>query len=65
MTPEDLRKQANAAEFMATIVSYGRDKDWLTAKAADLRRQADRLEGRAWAPPADAGEALGDGTSGR
>lgn len=55
MTPEDLRKEAKAAEFMASVVSYGRDKEWLLAKAADLRRQAETLEERSWAPPDQAG----------
>ena len=57
MTPEELRKEANATEFMARLVSYGRDKEWLTAKAAELRRQADRMEERSWEPqelPTDA-----------
>ena len=48
MTPEQLRKEANDAEFMARQVSYGRDKEWLTAKAAELRHLADRLEQRSW-----------------
>lgn len=50
MTPEDLRKEASAAEFIARLVSYGRDKEWLTAKAAALRHEADRLEERSWRP---------------
>ena len=49
-TPDDLRKEANAAEFLARLVSYARDKQWLAARAADLRRQADLLEQRSWAP---------------
>lgn len=36
---------------MARIVSFQRDKAWLTAKAAMLRHQADRLEERrSWRP---------------
>jgi hypothetical protein len=48
MRPEDLRKEASDAEFMARLVSYGRDKEWLTAKAAELRHLADRQEHRSW-----------------
>lgn len=48
VTPEELRKEASAAEFMARLVTYGRDKEWLTAKAAELRHQADRREQRSW-----------------
>jgi hypothetical protein len=44
MTPDDLRKQASAAEFLASVVSYGRDKATLQAKADALRLQADVLE---------------------
>lgn len=44
MTPEELRKQASAAEFLAKIVSYAPDKAKLTARAAELRSQADALE---------------------
>jgi hypothetical protein len=50
VTPEELRKEASAAEFMARLVSYGRDKEWLVAKAAALRHEADRLEERSWRP---------------
>jgi hypothetical protein len=50
VTPEELREEARAAEFMARLVSYGRDKEWLTAKAAALRHQADLLEQRSWKP---------------
>jgi hypothetical protein len=35
---------------MARLVSYGRDKEWLTAKAAALRHQADLMEQRSWKP---------------
>jgi hypothetical protein len=50
VTPEELREEARAAEFMARLVSYGRDKEWLTAKAAALRHQADLMEQRSWKP---------------
>lgn len=46
MTPEQLRKEAAEAEFMARVVSYQADKQWLTAKAVELRRLAERLEAR-------------------
>lgn len=55
MTPEDLRKQASAAEFLATIVSYAPDKARLTARAAELRAQAEALE----APRAASGSPSG------
>ena len=45
-----MRKEASAAESLARFVSYGPDKAWLRAKAEELRRQADRLEERSWAP---------------
>jgi hypothetical protein len=35
---------------MARLVSFRPDKTWLEAKAAELRRQADRLEQRSWDP---------------
>jgi len=40
---------------MARVVSYQADKAWLTAKAAELRRLAERLEarGREARPPDD------------
>ena len=50
MTPEDLRKEAHAAELLSRQVSLRPDKEWLNAKAAELRRLADRLEARAWRP---------------
>ena len=50
MTPEELRKEAAAAEFMARVVSYKADKEWLHAKAAALRHEADKLEARSWRP---------------
>jgi hypothetical protein len=50
VSPEELRKEAASAEFMARLVSYRPDKEWLAAKAAELRRQADRLEARSWDP---------------
>jgi hypothetical protein len=36
---------------MARVVSYRPDKLWLTAKAAELRRLAERMEARSWEPP--------------
>lgn len=51
MTPEELRKEASSAELMARLVSYARDKEWLNAKAAELRHQADLLEQRSWRDP--------------
>lgn len=53
MTPDELRKEASEAEFMARLVSYGRDKEWLNAKAAELRHQADLIEQRSWRAPDD------------
>lgn len=54
MTPEELRKEAQATEALARFVSYGRDKEWLLARAQELREQADRLarqsEERSWRP---------------
>lgn len=41
---------------MARVVSYRPDKLWLTAKAAELRRLAERMEQRSW-DPRDLGEA--------
>lgn len=35
---------------MARVVSYQPDKLWLTAKAAELRRLAERMEERSWDP---------------
>jgi hypothetical protein len=35
---------------MARVVSYRPDKLWLTAKAAELRRLAERMESRSWDP---------------
>lgn len=51
VTPDEMRKEAASAEFMAGVVSYKPDKLWLTAKAAELRRLADRIEARSWEPP--------------
>jgi len=44
MTPEELRKEANATEFLAGVVSYGPDKARLRAKADELRSRAEALE---------------------
>lgn len=54
MKPEDLRSEAEAAELLANIVSYAPDKARLTARAAELRRQADALERGAPGPQARA-----------
>lgn len=53
MNPDELRKEAASAEQMARVVSYKPDKLWLTAKAAELRRLAERIEARSWDPPHD------------
>jgi hypothetical protein len=50
VTPDKLRHEAEEAERMAELVSFQRDKDWLRAKAAELRHQALRLETRSWRP---------------
>jgi hypothetical protein len=50
VTPEDLRKEAHAAELLSREMSLRPDKEWLNAKAAELRRLADRLEARARHP---------------
>ena len=55
VTPDELRKEAASAEFMARVVSYQPDKQWLTAKAAELRRLAERIEARSWEPPDSGG----------
>jgi hypothetical protein len=56
VTPDQLRDEADSAERLARVVSFNPDKAWLCAKAAELRRLADRMEGRSWLP-ADAQEA--------
>jgi hypothetical protein len=48
VTPDELRQEAAAAELMARVVSFHPDKQWLTAKAVELRRLADRIEARSW-----------------
>lgn len=50
VNPDELRKEAASAELMAGVVSYRPDKLWLTAKAAELRRLAERMESRSWDP---------------
>lgn len=45
---------------MARVVSYQADKVWLTAKAAELRRLAERLEARNREPRAPDGDAGAD-----
>lgn len=53
-SPQDLRAEAEAAEHLASIVSYARDKQRLLQLAADLRERADALaraeERRTWKP---------------
>lgn len=51
MTPEELRKQASATEFLAEVVSYGPDKARLRARAAELRSMAEALEVSPAGPP--------------
>ena len=41
-TPAELIKEAEEAEATAKVVSYARDRDWLLAKASELRRLASR-----------------------
>jgi hypothetical protein len=48
VNPDELRKEATSAELMARVVSYQPDKQWLIAKAAELRRLAERTEARCW-----------------
>lgn len=48
MTPDQMRNEADETEQLASIVSYGRDRSWLLAKATELRRQAEKLESRSW-----------------
>ena len=50
LKPEDLRREAAAAEFLSRLVSFRPDKEWLSAKATELRRLADRMEARSWRP---------------
>jgi hypothetical protein len=45
VTPEEMRKEASAAAFLARLISC-RERDWLEAKAAALRHQADLQERR-------------------
>lgn len=56
MNPDELRKEAASAEQMARVVSYRPDKQWLTAKAAELRRLAERIEARTWDSARDLGD---------
>jgi hypothetical protein len=46
VTPEQLRDEASAAKAQANLLGPGPDRDWLNAKAAALRREADRRERR-------------------
>jgi hypothetical protein len=50
VTPDDLRREAEAAERLSQLVSYQPDKAWLNAKAVELRRLAERMEARSWLP---------------
>lgn len=45
-TTEDLLREAAETEALAALVSYGPDRRWLLAKAAELRHQAERARGR-------------------
>ena len=42
--PAQLRAEADASERLAAVVSYAPDKQWLMAKARELRHRADRIE---------------------
>jgi hypothetical protein len=50
VTPDELRKEAASAERLSRLMSFQPDKAWLYAKAAELRRLADRMEARSWLP---------------
>jgi hypothetical protein len=50
VTPDQLRREAESTERLSRLVSYHPDKAWLNAKAAELRRLADRIEARSWLP---------------
>lgn len=64
VNPEELRKEAAAAEFLARMVSYARDKERLTARAAELRAQADAMEdGGAKGPQQNAAEGAARGAA--
>lgn len=52
-SPAQLLEEAEATEYLASIVSYGPDKDKLIAIAGGLRRQAASLEDRALDPVAN------------
>ena len=45
-----LLRQADEAEALAKLVSYGRDRTRLTERALELRAEADRLTERSDAP---------------
>jgi aryl carrier-like protein len=52
-TSEDLLKEAESTERLASLVSYGADKQRLLQIAADLRRRAEEAglrERRSWKP---------------
>jgi hypothetical protein len=57
VTPEDLRNEAAFAERMSRLVSFQPDKARLRTRAAQLRRQADRIEALSWRPTAPAADA--------
>lgn len=51
MPREQMIRDAEAAECLAQIVSYSKDKERLLAQAARLRQEAKRLEEeRTWKP---------------
>jgi hypothetical protein len=50
---KELREEAEAAEAIARMVSYGPDRQSLKDRAEALRREADRQEQRARRPPED------------
>ena len=50
VTPEELRREAESTERLSRLVSYLPDKNWLNAKALELRRLAARMEARSWRP---------------
>lgn len=49
-TPDQLLQDAEAAERLAAVVSYRRDKEHLLQQAAELRRKARAAEERSWSP---------------
>ena len=53
-TPQACRARAEEVERLASIVSYGRDRERLTRQAHELRARAEALEAE---PPSEACEA--------